>query len=103
MKTNKPLAQLNNLVAAVAAGTPSTRFLELACKCVRRALETGDYESFADLGEKIVNEIKVPEEDESLVESIINERVGYLEKDIVRKQRIRFEALEQKVKEMIEE
>lgn len=97
------MAQLNTLVANVTAGTPSTRFLELACKCVRRALETGDYESFAELAEKIETEIKVPEDDESLVESIINERIGYLEKDIVRKQRIRFEALETRVKEMIEQ
>jgi hypothetical protein len=46
--------------------------------------------------------MKVPEDDEALVENMLNERIGYLDKNIVRKQRVRFEALEEKVKQMQE-
>jgi hypothetical protein len=46
--------------------------------------------------------VKVPEEDEAAIETRINERLEYLDKDIVRKQRKRFAALEERVKQMLE-
>jgi hypothetical protein len=46
--------------------------------------------------------VKVSEEDEAAIETRINERIEYLDKDIVRKQRKRFAALEDRVKQMLE-
>lgn len=103
VKLSKPSAQLTALISANDAGNANSRFLEFACKCVRRAMEIGDFDSYDELAEKVNNGVKISEEDEALVESILNERIGYLEKDIVRKQRIRFEALEERVKQMLEQ
>ena len=61
---------------------------------MRRALETGEFENYLELANKIRLTINIPEEDAAYVENLINERLGYLDKDIVRKQRLRFEALE---------
>lgn len=97
VKLNKPSAQLASLIGAHEAGNENPRYLEFSCKCIRRALEIGDYESFESLSERIRDGVKIPEEDEAAVENTINERIGYLQKDIVRKQRKRFDTLEQKV------
>ena len=97
VKLNKPSTQLATLIAAHDAGNENPRYLEFCCKCIRRAMETGDYDSFEALAEKIRDGVKIPEDDEAAVENAINERIGYLDKDIVRKQRKRFDALEQKV------
>jgi len=45
----------------------------------------------------------VAEDDEAAIETRINERLEYLDKDIVRKQRKRFAALEERVKQMLEQ
>jgi hypothetical protein len=97
VKLNKPSAQLASLISAHEAGNENPRYLEFCCKCIRRALEMGDYESFDALTEKIKDGVKIQEDDEAAIENTINERIGYLEKDIVRKQRKRFDTLEQKV------
>jgi hypothetical protein len=78
------------------------RALEFSCKCVRRMLELGS----ADHAETLqLLEDKLPLEEDALagVESKRFERVDYLEKDIVRKQRRRFMILEEKVKQMQEQ
>lgn len=58
-------------------------------------------QSFAELEDILANKIKTGpsqvEELVSLVETKITERIDYLEKDIVRKQRRRFNTLEEKV------
>lgn len=102
VKLNKPSAQLAQLLSAQEAGNENPRYLEFSCKCVRRALEIGDYENFDSLADR-VREVKIPEEDEAAVENTVNERIGYLQKDIVRKQRKRFDTLEQKVQQMLEQ
>ena len=61
---------------------------------MRRALEIGEFENYLELANKIRTTINIPEDDAAYVENLINERLGYLDKDIVRKQRLRFEALE---------
>lgn len=61
---------------------------------MRRALEIGEFENYLELANKVRSIINIPEEDAAYVENLINERLGYLDKDIVRKQRLRFEALE---------
>ena len=61
---------------------------------MRRALEIGEFDNYLELANKIRSTINIPEEDAAYVENLINERLGYLDKDIVRKQRLRFEALE---------
>jgi hypothetical protein len=66
-------------------------------------METGDYASFEELRERVSTGVKVDAEDEAAVESRINERLEYLNKDIVRKQRKRFAALEDRVKQMLEQ
>lgn len=66
-------------------------------------MESGDFSSFEELGRQIRDGVQVTEEDEAAIESRINERIEYLDKDIVRKQRKRFAALEEKVKQMLEE
>lgn len=48
-------------------------------------METSDYESLEALGERIRDGVKVPEEDEAAIETRLNERLEYLDKDIVRK------------------
>ena len=64
-------------------------------------------QSFAELEDIIANKIKTGsqqvEELVSIVETKITERLEYLEKDIVRKQRKRFAVLEEKVKQLQEE
>jgi len=103
VKLNKPSAQLAALIAAHDAGTENPRYLEFCCKCIRRAMEINDYESLEALGVKIKEGVKVSEEDEAAIETRINERLEYLDKDIVRKQRKRFAALEERVKQMLEQ
>ena len=103
VKLNKPSAQLTALIQAKTAGNDNHRFLEFCCKCVRRALEVGDYNSFEELGKQIEDGVKVPDVDAAAIETRINERLEYLSKDIVRKQRKRFAALEEKVKQMLEQ
>lgn len=102
VKLNKPSAQLTALIQAHDAGTENPRYLEFSCKCIRRAMETSDYESLEALGQRVREGVKVPEEDEAAIETRINERLEYLDKDIVRKQRKRFAALEERVKQMLE-
>ena len=103
VKLNKPSAQLGTLIQANDAGNVNPRYLEFCCKCVRRAMEIGDYQSFEELGQRLKEGIKVPEEDEATIETRVNERLEYLDKDIVRKQRKRFAALEERVKQMQEQ
>jgi hypothetical protein len=50
VKLNKPSAQLTALITAHDAGTENPRYLEFCCKCIRRAMETNDYESLEVLG-----------------------------------------------------
>lgn len=66
-------------------------------------METDDYESLEQLGNRVRDEVKIAEEDEAAIETRINERLEYLDKDVVRKQRKRFAALEEKVKQILEE
>lgn len=87
LKLSKPAAQLTALIQARAAGTGNPRFMEFCCKCARRALETGDYPSFAELAEQLREGAKPAGDDEAAVETRVNERLEYLGKDIVRKQR----------------
>jgi hypothetical protein len=103
VKLNKPSAQLAALIQAQQAGTENPRFLEFCCKCIRRALEAGDFQSYEELGQRSSEGVPVPEEDEAAIETRINERLEYLDKDIVRKQRKRFAALEERVKQMLEQ
>ena len=80
--------------------------MEFACKCVRRSMELG-LQSFTDLEEILANKIKLGsaavDELVSLVENKNVERIEYLDKDIVRKQRRRFNLLEEKVAQMQED
>jgi hypothetical protein len=61
-------------------------------------------QTFAELEEILANKIKLgsAQVDElvGLVESKIGERLEYLDKDIVRKQRRRFNILEEKVQQL---
>ena len=63
-------------------------------------METGA-QSFEELA-ALVDGVKLPEAEMAQLETKLSERVNYLEKDIVRKQRKRFMLLEEKVKEMQE-
>ena len=53
IKLNKPMAHLTSLIQAYNPENPNKHFIELACKCIRRCLETGDYESLDVLLQKI--------------------------------------------------
>lgn len=53
--------------------------------------------SFAELEDLLANKIKISEEVIGSIENKSAERLEYLEKDIVRKQRKRFNMLEEKV------
>ena len=97
------MAQLQTLIGAYNPENPNKNFIELCCKCIRRCLETSDYDSLDTLLQKIREGVKLVEEDEALIESRINERHELLEKDIIRKQKLRLQSLEEKVKEMIEQ
>jgi hypothetical protein len=68
---------------------------------VRRAMELG-LSNFAELEETLNSKVKVPEDVLALIETKLSERLEYLEKDIVRKQRKRFNILEEKVHHMQE-
>ena len=103
VKLVKPAAQLTALIQAHDSGAENPRYLEFCCKCIRRAMETGDYQSFEELGQRVREGVKVAEDDEAAVETRLNERLEYLDKDIVRKQRKRFAALEERVKHMLEQ
>lgn len=48
-------------------------------------METDDYESLEQLGNRVRDEVKISEEDEAAIETRINERLEYLDKDVVRK------------------
>jgi hypothetical protein len=48
-------------------------------------METDDYESLEQLGNRVRDEVKIAEEDEAAIETRINERLEYLDKDVVRK------------------
>ena len=61
-------------------------------------MELGDYTTPQELGLRIRDGVKINAEDDATIETRINERLGYLDKDIVRKQRVRFGLLEEKVK-----
>ena len=103
VKLNKPGAQLTALIQAKTAGAENPRFLEFCCKCARRAIEMNDFANLADLEKQIADGVKAPEEDEAAIETKKNERLEYLNKDIIRKQRKRFAALEERVKHMLEQ
>lgn len=102
VKLNKPSVQLTTLIQAKAGGTVNARFLEFCCKATRRALEIGDYTSLDDLCQQISDGVTAGEEDQAAVETRKNERLEYLNRDIVRKQRQRFAALEDRVKQLLE-
>ena len=85
IKLNKPSAQLTAIISAQSQGTENPRYLEFCCKCIRRAMETDDYESLEQLGNRVRDEVKIAEEDEAAIETRINERLEYLDKDVVRK------------------
>lgn len=55
------------------------RNLEFCCKCIRRALEIGDYNSFEELADKIRDGVKINEEDEQFVENSIKEKIAFLQ------------------------
>jgi len=82
-------------------GNQNSRYLEFCCKCVRRAMELG-LGSFAELDDILSNKIKVSDQVMAPIETKAAERLEYLEKDIVRKQRRRFNFLEEKVKQIQE-
>ncbi len=64
-------------------------------------------QTFAELEDVLQNKVKLgsSQVDElvGLIESKVTERTEYLDKDIVRKQRKRFQALEDKVQQMQED
>jgi len=77
------------------------RYLEFACKCVRRSMEMGT--NLDQIDDFLTNKVKLNEEAIIIVENRMNERIDYLEKDIVRSQRQRFNELEEKVKVLLEQ
>jgi hypothetical protein len=64
-------------------------------------------QTFAELEEILSNKVKLGsssvDELVGVIESKVSERTEYLDKDIVRKQRKRFQALEDKVQQMQED
>ena len=54
--------------------------------------------TFQELEDILTHKIKLPETLIAAIENKASERIEYLEKDIVRKQRRRFNMLEEKVK-----
>ena len=106
IKVNNPQQQLNAVLNAFDPANPNAKYLEFACKCIRRSMELG-LQSFTDLEDILANKIKLGgatvEELVSVVESKVTERMEYLDKDIVRKQRRRFNLLEEKVAQMQED
>jgi hypothetical protein len=64
--------------------------LEFACKCIRRAMELPEFK-VDEIYELLQNKIKINVNIESEVGEMITSRADLLEKDIVLKQRNRFE------------
>ena len=89
VKLNNPLVQVQQIIQAYDAGNQHARYLEFCCKCVRRAMELG-IGTFQELEELLQNKIKLSEEMMAPIENKSAERLEYLDKDIVRKQRKRF-------------
>ena len=52
--------------------------------CIRRAMETSDYDYLEALGQRVLKGVKVTEEDEAAIETRINEGLEYLDKNIIR-------------------
>jgi hypothetical protein len=106
IKVNNPQAQLTAVLNAFDPANPNPKYLEFCCKCIRRSMELG-LQTFTDLEDIIQNKVKQGnaqvEELVSLVESKTGERIEYLDKDIVRKQRRRFNVLEEKVAQLQED
>lgn len=98
VKSSNPVQQLNNMLAA---GDQSSRFLEFACKCIRRAME--DPQFTTDQIIEALAKIKFDEATEDLIKELIDSRIRNLDEDIVIKQRERFQQLEEKVKIMLEQ
>lgn len=74
------------------------KYLELYCKGVRRVMEIGTMSRDEIIA--ILQKIKEPEELAGSVNNKISEKLDHLQKDIVRKQRLRFQILENKLKEL---
>jgi hypothetical protein len=99
LKVNNPIVQLSQICAAVEL---SPRMLEFACKCIRRSMELPDFK-IEELYDLLVNKIKIAPSIEDQVLELIKNRVELLKKDIVLKQRKRFEQLEEEVKILLEQ
>mmetsp|Transcript_9422 Transcript_9422/g.8932 ORF Transcript_9422/g.8932 Transcript_9422/m.8932 type:complete len:105 (-) Transcript_9422:303-617(-) len=97
IKVNNPQAILNQTLQQYDSGQPNSRYLEFCCKCVRRSMELG-LQQFGELEEILNSKVKLPEDVLGPVETKFAERVEYLSQDIVRKQRKRFNLLEEKSK-----
>ena len=106
IKLNNPASQLQSILTAFDPANPNPKYLEFCCKCIRRSMELG-LQSFAELEDLLANKIKIgssaADELVALVENKITERLEYLDKDVVRKQRRRFNALEDKVQQLQEQ
>lgn len=99
VKLNSPLIQLQQILLAFDQGSQNPKYLEFACKCIRRALELS-LGTFPELEDLLA--VKLKTQDFPAIESKAGERLDYLQKDIVRKQRRRFNLLEEKVKQIQE-
>ena len=60
-------------------------------------------QSFGELEDILTNKVKIQDEVIGVIENKYAERLEYLDKDIVRKQRRRFQMLEEKVQQMQEQ
>lgn len=92
-----PMNQFNTLQQQ----SESLKYTEFACKCIRRMMEGGSH-TFEEINDLLNNIKHSNEEDLSPVNNKISERLECLTQDIVRKQRKRFQLLEEKVKELQE-
>ena len=104
VNSGNPITQLNALCdAANAEGAPeNANFIEFCCKCVRRAMELPETD-LNELATILVDKVSVSEEVSQRVNAILGERIEHLENDVVTKQRSRFELLEARVKDLLEE
>lgn len=96
---NNPIVQLTQICAAVEV---SPRMLEFACKCIRRSMELPDFK-VDEIYELLLNKVKIADNIQQDVQDMIKNREDLLDKDIVLKQRKRFEQLEEEVKILLEQ
>lgn len=78
------------------------KLLEFCCKCIRRALELPEA-NFDEISDLMSSKVKVSEEVLEKIDSLLAARIENLDSDVVVKQRARFELLEEKVKQMLEQ